>query len=138
MGYFCDKDEKILEDAKRLGKRKNLPVYYINYGKKIKGIKSIQPMKIEDFLYLVSNADYVLSASFHGLLFSLYFNKEVFFYNRANFSRMESLSRWLGMENHNGMVNRIEDVEAIDYARVDAEIERKRNESLELLNNYLK
>lgn len=136
--YFCDKDEKILEDAKRLGKMKNLPVYYINYGKKIQGVNSIQPMKIEDFLYLVLNADYVLSASFHGLLFSLYFNKEVFFYNRANFSRMESLSKWLGIENHNGMVNKIEDAQKIDYSAVNEKIEQKRNESLALLEGYLK
>lgn len=136
--YFCDKDEKILEDAKRLGKKKNLPVYYINYGKKIAGVKSIQPMKIEDFLYLVSNAEYVMSASFHGLLFSLYFNKEVFFYNRANFSRMESLSRWLGIESHNGMINVVEDAEKIDYATVSEKIDLKRRESLNRLENYLK
>lgn len=32
--------------------------------KKIEGIESIRPTKIEDFLYLIKNADMVFSASF--------------------------------------------------------------------------
>ena len=68
----------------------------------------------------------------------MYFNKEVFFYNRANFSRMESLSKWLGMENHNGMVYEVENAKAIDYSLVNEKIDFKRRESLELLENYLK
>lgn len=135
--YFCDEQEKILQDAKEFGEKKNLPVYYINYGKKSRGIHSIKPNTIEEFLGLVKHAKYVYSASFHGLLFSLYFEKEVLFYNRANFSRMQSLAKWLGIEGRNGMEVKMEEAEKINYVEVTKKIETKREESLVKLKTYL-
>ena len=37
------------------------------------------------------HANTVFTASYHGLLYSLYFHKNVYYYNRENKSRMESL-----------------------------------------------
>ena len=137
MIYFSDKDGKIFQDAIRYGRDNDKKVYYINYGKKIEGLESIQPTKIEDFLYLIKNADMVFSASFHGLLFSLYYNKEVYFYNRANFSRMISLAKWLGIEERDGMSNPIEKENKIDYGVVNVKIQEMRNKSIEKLAGYI-
>lgn len=137
--YFCDSNNKIIKDAIKLGKQLNMPVYYINYGKKMRGVNSIQPLEVSEFIGLIKNASYVFSASFHGLLFSLYFHKEVFYYNRANFSRMESLAKWLNIEDHNGMkIDEFVEVTHIDYQKVDKKIEDKRKQSLDLLYNNLK
>lgn len=135
--YFSDKEGKIFQDAIRYGRDNDKKVYYINYGKKIEGLESIQPTKIEDFLYLIKNADMVFSASFHGLLFSLYYNKEVYFYNRANFSRMISLAKWLEIEDHDGMSNPIEEENKIDYGVVNLKIQEMRNKSIAKLAGYI-
>ena len=37
------------------------------------------------------HANTVFTASYHGLLYFLYFHKNVYYYNRENKSRMESL-----------------------------------------------
>lgn len=45
------------------------------------------------------HANTVFTASYHGLLYSLYFHKNVYYYNRENKSRMESLGEKLGISN---------------------------------------
>lgn len=135
--YFWDAREKILEDAIRLGKAKNMKVYSIRYGSSRKGIISIRPITVGQFLGLIQNAAYVLSGSYHGLLFSLYFHREVFYYNRANFSRMESLSEWLGIGNHDGMKVQIEAAAPLDFKAIDEKMEDQRRESLDILRNFI-
>ena len=135
--YFCDPEEKILKDAIRMGKKYHIPVKYINYGKKKADVESIQPERIEEFLGLVEFARYVFSASYHGLLFSLYFEKEVFYYNRANFSRMESLGQWLNITDHNGMNVDVLIAKPLDYSTINTLIRQKRERSLKILKSYL-
>ena len=136
--YFMDPNNKVARDALTMGKKLGIPVYYINFARKIAELTSIRPQSVGEFLGLIKNAEYVFTASFHALLFSLYFHREVFFYNRANFSRMESLSQWLNLQDHNGMtIDEFDNVPKIDYQFVDAKIEEKREESINLLIKFL-
>lgn len=135
--YFWDEKEKILQDALRLGRLKNMRVYSIRYGSPRNGVHSLQPTTVEEFLGLIQDAAYVFSGSFHGLLFALYFHTEVFYYNRANFARMRSLSAWLGLDDHNGMEVPVEQASPLNFAEIDAEIARQRQKSLEVLQNFL-
>lgn len=52
------------------------------------------------FLNLVRNADFVFTSSFHGLVFSLIFNKQFFAAYKKNKSRAESLLTLLGLKDH--------------------------------------
>ena len=52
------------------------------------------------------------------MLFGLYFHKELFFYNRSLKSRIDSLARRFGIEDHNGDFFN-DSVKPIDYNKVD-------------------
>ena len=135
--YYCDPQEKILSDAARYARERGISVYYINYGRPIPGIHSIKPLHIREFLNLIMNADCVFSASFHGVLFALYFHRPFFYYNRANFSRMESLALWLGLEDRNGEREGAGVGPELDYGRIDGLIGSRRADSWEKLKAYI-
>lgn len=135
--YFWDKEEKILQDALRLGRLKHMRVFSIRYGSPRKGVHSLRPTTVEEFLGLIQGAAYVFSGSYHGLLFALYFHTEVFYYNRANFARMQSLSTWLGLDDHNGMEVPVEQAPPLNFTEIDAKIAEQRQKSLEILRDFL-
>ena len=64
------------------------------------------------------HANPVFTASYHGLLYSLYFHKNVYFYNRENKSRMESFGKKLGISNRE-ISGEFKEQPMIDYQYVD-------------------
>lgn len=65
-----------------------------------------------EFLYMIKNAEYVLTDSFHAVAFSIKFNKEFYVFDRKKgvssmFSRIETITKRFGLE------NRIQDREKI-------------------------
>lgn len=134
--YFNDNELKIYEDAKRYGKKYNLPVYAISYGWVPDGINPIRPTRIQEFLSLILNANTVFTASYHGMLFSIYFNKNFFYYNRGWKSRMRSIADYLDLgnrEHYDENVNK-----DIDYVEVNRRMNLLRNKSIACLESYLK
>lgn len=139
--YFLDDNDNVIKFTKYLAERTGLKAYIINSGRKISEIENISPSSVEEFLTLVNNADYVVTSSYHGLLFSLYFNKEVWFYNRAHKDRMINLMSKIDIENrelkdnsdYNDLFN-----QKINYSEINIQIENYRNESLKKLELALK
>lgn len=136
--YFNSKDDKCLKDAIKYAKKNNLEVYFINYGIQKSKFKTIRPETIEDFLSLIFYANHVFTASYHGLLFSLYFNVPVLFYNRAHKSRMVSLARMLGITSKNGDEIDIDVYRANDdWKNINYKIADFRNYSITKLKELL-
>ena len=134
--YFSDKNQQIYQDAKRYGEEHNIPVYAISYGWLPRGIKPIRPTRIGEFLSLIKNAETVFSASYHGMLFSIYFNKQFYYYNRGWKSRMVSIAEYLDIsdrEHYDDKKNKL-----IDYNRVNVLVDKLRNESIAKLKEYLR
>ena len=136
--YFNSKDGKCLKDAIKYAKKNHCEVYFINYGIRKSKFKTIRPETIEDFLSLIFYADHVFTASYHGLLFSLYFNVPVLFYNRAHKSRMISLASILEITSKNGDeididVYHVDD----DWENVNHKIADFRNYSISKLKELL-
>ena len=134
--YFADRERKIFKDAIRYGKKHNIPVYVITYSGPVEGTKSVSPVSVYEFLSLILNADTVFSASYHGMLFSMYFNKNFYYYNRGWKARMESIARLTNVENREHYTG--ENEEPINYDYVNAQLNKFREESVEKLRNYLK
>lgn len=132
--YFEDKDRKIYQDALEYGKKNNLPVYVIAYHKIPKGMRAIHPVSVEEFLSLILYADTVFTASYHGMLYSLYFNKNFYYYNRGWTARMESIAKYLHVENREGLRN---ENDKINYEEINRRIGNFRNESSNILKEYL-
>lgn len=132
--YFQDKEGKIYEDALAYGKKHNLPVYVIAYHKIPRGLRSVHPVAVEEFLSLILYADAVFTASYHGMLYSLYFNRKFFYYNRGWTARMESIAKYLNVESREGLQCENEE---IDYEEINHRMDTFRKKSIDRLNAYL-
>lgn len=122
--------EELLVKTEELDKTENsmifierdtaLKVFYINYGLHAKNTKTVKPTSLEEFLGLIKHAATVFTASYHGMLFSLYYNKRFYFYTRAHSSRVLSLAKILGVQERLGDSG-IVDTD-IDYSIVNQSI----------------
>ncbi len=136
--YFPDSEGKMLKDAHYLSKQLGLEIILINDSLYRPGIINRRVAKFEDFLCYILHADVVLSGSYHGTLFSLYFKKQFYYYIRAHASRMESLSSILGIENRSA--KNLSLGENINYKDISKRIESFRNISkdyLMIVKDYL-
>ena len=136
--YFLDNKEKCLIDAKKYAAKHGLRVKFINYGMTpMKGVQRVRPTSLQEFLGLIENAKFVFTASYHGMLFSLYFQKEFVFYTRAHSDRVLSLAKRLAIEGNCADTMAIEDYKPICYDRVDEKITSFREESIAVLTEML-
>ena len=95
-----------------------LPVVSLCSAYKIPDLVDIQIRAFgpEQFLYLLSRSDVVLTNSFHGTVFSLLFKKDlVSFKNLSKNSRMESLFRLLNV--HDFQFDTLQGVSAQDIRK---------------------
>lgn len=134
--YMFDNERKIYEDARRYGQEHNLSVYVISYYRIPKGLKAIRPTTIEEFLSLIRYAHTVFSASYHGMLFSLYFEKNLFYYNRGWKARMKSIATYLGIAEREQLTQENMNT-IIDYSTINEKIEAFRRTSMERLRSYM-
>ena len=100
-------------------------------------------MSPEEFLYVINNAELVVSASFHCLALSIILNRSFVAFvtgDEGKDERILSMLRALGLESrvfHEGMS--VEEINApIDYDVVNGRIEAMKKTSIEYLLNTLK
>ena len=99
-----------------------------------------------EFLYLINHAEYVLTDSFHGTVFSILFEKDFFVFNRKQSdannnmnSRLDTLLGKLSIENRKiDNLNQININNKIDYEKVEKKLEAERKMSFDFLENALK
>lgn len=135
--YLTTSDKQNIEDAKKYANEHNWDVLFINFYKPFKGVHNIKPVSIEQWIALIKNAEIIFSASYHGLLFSLYFHRPVFFYNRGEKSRMISLAEELKIKHREGNAKNLENNNPIDFTYVDEKMREKRDYSWEVLKESL-
>lgn len=127
--------QHILEYAQK----HQLKIKVIHVGRKIKGMESVWPNSLSEFVGLIKNSKALFTASYHGMLFGLYYHRELFFYNRGLKARMASLASKFGLEDHNGdLIDDLNLVEPINYNLVDDKIDEFRQYSLNVLKLMLK
>lgn len=135
--YFSNPGKKAIRDAIKYARENNKKVLYINYGLREKDVVNIKPKSLNEFVSYIAFADHVFTASYHGMLFSLYFEKELTFYTRDHASRMISLSERLGIQEQLGDNKSIENYFPIDYSLVDKKISDFRDDSIRVLSYML-
>ena len=129
--------EQNLRDAKAYSNKYGVPCYVINQALPLKGVTNINPVTMEDFLSLFLNATFVFTGSYHGMLFSIYFNREIAYYNRAHKSRMNTLAKRLGIQNREGSEYDVFKMNPINYSKVNEAVEEYRNYSIQILKEML-
>lgn len=107
------------------------------YDNELKKAYSVGP---SEFLGLFENAEFIITNSFHGTVFSI-INKKKFYtlpINKTS-SRMKDLLSELNLEDR--YINSIESIDVekeIDYLNVEILLNKKRNEAFKFLDNIIK
>ena len=120
--------------------------YYEKADEKFADI-SISEASVGQFLYLIKNAEYVFTDSFHATVFSLIFEKQFFVFERAGHKgmgeRINSLLSLFDLEERfivdekNNELSYLEKLQNIDYLLDFAKFNDKKQESLAFLLNSL-
>lgn len=135
--YFIHNKKETFKFARKLAKEKGLKLVYINISPKVAmGMKNLRSASPEEFIGLVKNAEYVITGSFHGVAFSINFNKEFFYEtnkSKENYnSRIDNLIKILKLENRNINLSNSFD-EEIDYKKVNNLLSEARENSINVL-----
>ena len=104
---------------------------------KNKALKTADPI---EFIYAISNAEYVVTNSFHGTALSIIFNKNFYVellkkYAKVN-SRIDNILKMFNLENH--LICRTRSLEETDWSCVNKKMEELRSRSLEYLGGLIK
>ena len=121
--YICAYFLGEIPDAvNKFVKEKNLKVYYLN----LETEPELYVLNPAEFLYMIKNASFVLTDSFHAVAISIKFHREFYVFDRQQtgvnnmFTRVESITRLMGLEDRIQSrkeiieKNRIENWEEID------------------------
>ena len=155
MCYFLGTIASHRDTAKKLSKVLGLPIVTLPHGDEIVkadfGFGDILPESVgpEEFVNLIANAEYVITDSFHGTVFSTLFCKRLIVFNRyeestcskeSTNSRLSSILKLLGIESR--LFNSKKGVqkemfEQIDYDAVHFRLNGLRMESKAYLTDAL-
>lgn len=142
--YSINPDVKLMKRAYELSQKKGLEIRYISMDiadyYKIKSVVfAYNPSPIE-FLSLIKNAEYVLTNSFHGTVFSVLFNREFeaeIDYGTYKNNRIQELLQSLDLDNRVIKENNAIDESNIDWEKVKRKIKEIQLKSIEFLEDVL-
>lgn len=144
--YFLSNKKEYVKMAKEMSKKLGL---YIKVLSSTTIINSFEKNSIisdcgpKEFVEYINNASYVLTDSYHGILFSLNFNKPFIALKRfkdskeSQNSRVYNILKKVDLENKLCSLNNI-DYSVIDYIEVNKKIQTLRKESILYLTTQLK
>lgn len=139
--------KKAEEYVRMLAEQRNCDtIIEINGGKKPLTFSQSYPGKLSyspfEFLYLIDNADFVVSTSFHGTAFSLIFEKEVVALGMGkNSERAASLLQIAGIPDRLKIDESLaleEDIQTIDFQKVRSHLDLHIQESYDFLLQSIK
>lgn len=140
--YSLNQEIGLMKCARELSEKYSMDILYICNDifeiKKYSYVKHIFSPKPEDFLSLIANAEYVVTNSFHGTVFSLVFHRKFYCetqYGSKKNKRIEDLLEKIGCTDRiiNNMGEVKEQNDMICWKTIDDKIESMRNDSLEYL-----
>lgn len=112
-----------------------------NAGSYVKGTRVVKNVPPVEWLELFNKAKLVITDSFHGMMFSIVFNKPFYAYtpNRSNVARVRDVLKKLDIEDRKlTHITSIKDVVwEMDYTKVNEKLENERKKSIEYLKKQL-
>ena len=98
------------------------------------------PIGPSEFLYLIRNAEVILTDSFHATVFSILFHKKFITFNRSGLnmnSRIESLAELIGEKSRLTNCGDFDCETEIDYVKIDEILQEERFNSIDFLKKSL-
>lgn len=140
--YILEINQEIVDYANKLAKEKGLKIcYYSKYHNDyIENSENCISDGPAEFLYRLKNAEYVLTNSFHCIVFSLLFEKQFLSFARSKISikSTDLLDKFGLLERIITKDNKISIDKGIDFKMVYSVIDEMRNNSIEYLSSALK
>lgn len=103
-----------------------------------KGHRMLYEAGVEEFLALVQNAEYVVTNSYHGMIFSIQYQKDFYVFSRQQCSsKITELLALLGLSGRLLHTGREPAGASVDYARTAAVLRAERERSLQFLRQLL-
>lgn len=140
--YNLNRNPHIKSFASLLSREKNLPI--INFAHTLDFIPSAKNRLINsayDFLYYLSNAEYVITDSFHGTAFSINFGKQFLTFSAPKFnSRIQSILELFSLESRLSAAacNDITIIDKpLDKEGIERALSHERKTSLDFLKSAL-
>ena len=141
--YFLGNKRENIEWAINLGKKLGIKVYFIYSlaNDIIKGLNYLFDVGPQEFLWLIKNAQYVCTDSFHGTIFSINFGKQFFSFTKRKDGEGSDNNRIYQVLEEFGITDRLIKNEKnlnlvdnnIEYDKVDKILEEKIKESKKYL-----
>lgn len=141
--YQLNTNKNFVDYVNRFAKKHRLRIIYVK-SRLEKGYHNatyIDSPMVEGWLSLFKYANFVITDSFHGTVFSVIFHKEFVDIYPPHFSaRLDSLLNLLQLNNrHIEKLNKVDFSEGkIDYTKVDSIIEKNRKDTIDFLKYNLK
>lgn len=140
--YILETNQEIVDYANKLAKEKGMKVCYYSKFHNDYECESVNCNTDDpaEFLYRLKNADYVLTNSFHCLVFSLLFKKKFLSFTRSKISikSTDLLAKFHLLDRIVTSTNKKNIDDEIDFEMVDKIIDIMRMESLNYLTDALK
>lgn len=137
-------DPKLYDFANMLSLKtgyKIVALTFYNAGSFVDGASVLRNVPPVDWLQLFNDAKMVITDSFHGMMFSMIFNKPFYAYtpNRSNVARVTDVLKKFGLEDRKlTNIQSIKDVSfELNYAGVNQKIEAEREKSLQYLREQM-
>ena len=136
LAYVVSERDQTIRYAKEAAAKLGLDLLYIDAysGRPVRNARNVGAVAPDEFLSLIHDAELVVTSSFHGLCFSILFNKQFRYCLSAKKqnSRLYNLAAQLGVDNYDIMNTDLSD--HIDFVEVNRQLGQLRKESI----NYLK
>ena len=135
--YMDDLAKNCKSNALNYSKKNQCLLYEIgikNPLKKYHGYKILEVYGVEEFLNAIYYSEILYTASYHGMLFAIYFHKPFVYYNKDS-NRLENLANQLGLQERNGNKYDPMLMKAIDWDLVDEKRVKFSKKSLECLDS---
>ena len=133
-GYKFSHSE--IEKITKFAKDNNKKVYSLGFPKDWCDTLNVD---IFEFLGYINNADYVITNTFHGLLFSMILEKEFVIFSNGN-TKVEDIMERFGINDRDGMnICDLSEITSnkVDYSKVNEIKLQNRKSSLEYLKNNI-
>lgn len=134
--YMDNAQKDCQKAALKYGKEKKFFIYKLGlvnrYSKEIK-VKKIHT--ISEFLGYIMGTKMLFTASYHGMLFAIYFHVPFVFFSDS--IRLVNLAEKLGVSERNGNLYEVSKMQEINWSEVDAKREEFASYSLEILIKML-
>lgn len=131
-------NEQLFQDTQRLAEKGNLEIIEItSYTESLKNKHMLNCVSPEEMIAYVQSAEYVITNSFHGAVFSILYRKDfnVVCSNSYVAERISNLLEALGLENR--LCENVHALDAVDYSEMGSKYGALLSNSQSYLSNAL-